>query len=142
MSKRQERKPNIPQETLDRARRQVSGEQSSGTPAAGEPAQPKPIVTRTRTTAERREARSERRASSSAGGSPRRPAAEPMQFSQRRKKEALTPEEIEDLLHNPTKTVSEEQLRAEYGHVVADVRSMGMLAAVLMVLLVVLAQFI
>jgi hypothetical protein len=49
---------------------------------------------------------------------------------------------IRDLLENPTKTVSESQLREDYQHVLVDLRNMGVLAAALMVLLVILAQFI
>jgi hypothetical protein len=55
---------------------------------------------------------------------------------------AVLPQEmIEELLHNPTKMVTEEQLRGEYGYVVADIRNMGILAAGLVVLLIALATF-
>jgi hypothetical protein len=47
---------------------------------------------------------------------------------------------LADILAHPTKEVSEEQLRKEYSYVLTDIRSMGLLAASLMVLLVVLAQ--
>ncbi|NDJ62311.1 MAG: hypothetical protein GYB67_14385 [Chloroflexi bacterium] len=53
----------------------------------------------------------------------------------------LTQAAIADLLHNPTKTVSVEQLKQEYTYVVSDLRSMGILAAGLVVLLVLLATF-
>jgi hypothetical protein len=46
---------------------------------------------------------------------------------------------LAQILAHPTKDVSEEELRQEYGYVVADLRSMGVLAASLMVLLVALA---
>lgn len=46
---------------------------------------------------------------------------------------------VSEMLLNPTKVVTEEQLRGEYGYVLADIRSMAILAAGLVVLLVVLA---
>ncbi|MDX2138253.1 MAG: hypothetical protein SF123_09165 [Chloroflexota bacterium] len=52
---------------------------------------------------------------------------------------ALPQEMVNELLQNPTKTVTEEQLRSEYGHVLADIRSMFLLALALVVLLIVLA---
>lgn len=46
---------------------------------------------------------------------------------------------IAQLLANPVKTVTEDELRAEYAFVLTDLRSMGLLAVGLVVLLVVLA---
>ena len=54
----------------------------------------------------------------------------------------LDSEAMEEMLANPTKFVTEEELRGEYNYVLLDLRNMGMLAAALMVLLVGLAQFI
>jgi hypothetical protein len=51
----------------------------------------------------------------------------------------LDQEQIAHLLHNPTKTVPESVLREQYTYVLADVRSMALLAAALFALLVVLA---
>jgi hypothetical protein len=47
---------------------------------------------------------------------------------------------IADILANPTKIVTEEELRSEYTYVLNDIRSMGLLALGLVVLLVVLAS--
>jgi hypothetical protein len=47
---------------------------------------------------------------------------------------------INELLHNPTKVVTEDQLRSEYGYVLADIRGMFALAAGLIVLLIALAM--
>jgi hypothetical protein len=44
------------------------------------------------------------------------------------------------LLAHPTKIVSEDELRRDYMYVINDLRSMGLLAAALVVLLIVLAQ--
>jgi hypothetical protein len=52
---------------------------------------------------------------------------------------ALPQEMINELLQNPTKTVTEEQLRSEYGHVLADIRNMFILALALVILLFILA---
>lgn len=45
------------------------------------------------------------------------------------RKKALTADEITELLAHPTKIVTPEELRAQYGFVLADLRSMGLLAA-------------
>jgi hypothetical protein len=52
----------------------------------------------------------------------------------------LDQETIADILANPTKIVTEEELRSEYTYVLNDIRSMGLLALGLVVLLVVLAS--
>lgn len=125
MSKRRERgSQRLNRELLDRARRQaaaIEGEdtaeaqdepEAAETPEASvEAAAPRrsssgDVLTRRPSTAKRLRARNE---------------------SVRRK--SLTAYEIADLLHNPTKTVSEEELHAQYGFVLADLRSMGLLAA-------------
>lgn len=125
-------KPNIPQEVLDRARKQAAGEvdESTSNKAAAEAA----ATERARRRAERRAAR----ASSSPGITSTRTLADQRQ----RKSDSMNSEMIQTLLANPTKTVTEEELRTEYGHVIADIRNMFALAAVLMVALVVMAQFI
>jgi hypothetical protein len=43
---------------------------------------------------------------------------------------------IEDVLANPTKFVSAEELQQEYQHVLVDLRNMGILSAVLIVVLI------
>jgi hypothetical protein len=53
---------------------------------------------------------------------------------------ALDQSMIADILAHPTKEVSEQELRQAYTYVVNDLRSMGILAASLIVLLFVLAQ--
>lgn len=46
---------------------------------------------------------------------------------------------VAELLHNPTKQVSEATLKEQYSYVIADIRSMAILAAGLFALLIVLA---
>ena len=53
--------------------------------------------------------------------------------------EALTQEEIAERLANPLRQVSEGELRAQYGYVIADLRSMGLLALGLFVLMILAA---
>ncbi|MCA9914763.1 MAG: hypothetical protein KC496_15525 [Anaerolineae bacterium] len=122
--RRSSKKPNLPQSTLERARRQADG--SADTPEempekAAAPVQEKP------------------KASSAES---RRRKVNPAQLERSRQRGELTHEMIESMLHNPTVTVTQEQLREDYGHVLLDLRNMGLLAAVLFVVLVALAQFI
>ncbi|MCC6615024.1 MAG: hypothetical protein IT320_16220 [Anaerolineae bacterium] len=53
--------------------------------------------------------------------------------------DAIPQDVVNDMLNHPTKIVTEDQLRSEYGYVMADIRNMFLLALGLIVLLVVLA---
>jgi hypothetical protein len=55
------------------------------------------------------------------------------------RKKSLTAEDISEMLANPTKTVTEAELRAQYGFVLRDLRSMGLLAGASFVFLIALA---
>lgn len=139
MSKRRERKPNLPQDTLNRARQQLAGdlieqtektvesvpETTSEPPPSAKAAPPSPP----RRAESSRERTSRRRApgtSSTPGSS--------------RKDKTSDPAYVRNLLANPTKIVTEDQLRQEYSYVLADLRSMGILAGILFVALIVVAQ--
>jgi glutamyl-tRNA reductase len=76
--------------------------------------------------------RAERRAKTG-GGAPA-PAA-----VAREQSNAIPQALINQLLHNPTKTVSEDELKQTYSYVIADIRNMALLALVLVVVLFVLA---
>lgn len=144
MAKRRNRKnrPNIPQSTLDRARLEAGLEpegdvedalaEGMGEEAA-EGAEDIIAATETEDDNKRNEsaapARRRRRRSSSRNG----------ELSVDEKKN-LGQEAITEMLHNPTKTVPEEQLRKEYTHVIADLRNMFMLAGALIAVLIFLAQ--
>lgn len=52
---------------------------------------------------------------------------------------ALSPERVAELLHNPTKEVSTEELKRDYAYVIRDLRGMAILAAALIVVLIGLA---
>jgi hypothetical protein len=156
MSRRKNRKsrPNLPEAALERARKQAAGEdpdliedepeeEQAVEAEADEPQeeavpeeQAAPVPASTRTREERRSRRSRRR---QPGG---------VQFSQRRRldpdrdKDRIDVETIQQMLANPTKFVSEEDLRKEYAFVLSDLKNMGLLAAALMIVMVFLAQFI
>lgn len=130
MSKRRNRKtsrPNVPQETLDRARREaglepeIEPEAAEEAPAPPVTHSPEPVAARHRDEALPRVQRRPRR----------KREVEP---------ELLSAAEISERLANPTKQVSEEELRAQYSYVLKDLRSMGLLAAVLFVAMIVAAQ--
>jgi len=61
--------------------------------------------------------------------SPRSTAVRVRARNQESRRRSLTGDEISQMLSNPTKIVTEEQLHAQYGFVLADLRSMGLLAA-------------
>ena len=112
MSRRRNRRPNLPQDTLARARREAG--------LAEAPAGVGPQARR-RSEGERGAGRPPRRARSLRAG------------------EELTQEEIAGRLANPVRQVSEGELRAQYGYVIADLRSMGILALGLFVLMILAA---
>jgi hypothetical protein len=134
MSKRKNRKqrsrPNLPEETLARARRDAGLEPEAveaevvETREAAIEAAPKPApVVRQQSSLppiERRRSSSRRRES---------------------KPEQMTHAEIAERLSNPTREVSTDQLRAQYGYVLTDLRSMGLLAAVLFIAMIAAARF-
>lgn len=125
MAKRRNRNtsPNIPAETLARARRQAAGL---------DPDAPDPIEAEVES-APLTEAPA---AVPLAGaGASRRRIRERKQLAY----EEMTSEEIAERLSNPTRTVSEEELHAQYGYVLADLRSMGLLSALLFVALILIA---
>jgi hypothetical protein len=133
VSKRRSRKSSsadLPAETLARARRE----------AGLEPAEPVAPAD------EELEVVEEMDEPVLVAAAPRR--AEPMPPVQRRKRRKdkvidvseMSQAEIAERLANPTKTVSEEELRQQYSYVIADLRSMGLLAGGLFVFLIVIAQ--
>jgi hypothetical protein len=129
MAKRRNRNPNIPSETLERARQQAMGV----TPASA-PADPPPVENKPSEAAPR---------SRTARGTitTRRPSTlQPGQAGRRvRAVEEMTPEMVAELLANPTRVVTEEQLHQQYGYVLNDLRNMFVLAAALFAVLIALA---
>lgn len=145
MSKRRSREgaPNLPQETLERARRQAAIARGELPPEPETPPETilvdevkpvaKPVVNNRYGTV----SASQRRAVASAKAGDRRGRS---QLAGAKSRQAeLDSETISDLLDNPTVFVTEAELKSQYSFVIADLRNMFMLAAGLMVLLVVLA---
>jgi hypothetical protein len=146
MSKRRSRKqkaPNLPEETLARARQQAQlpaeeteTDEIDDVEVVAEPVQP---VAKPKAAAPaRKESKTAASETAVSQAKRRRSARERGE----RKDKPLTSLEIAELLEHPTKTVTEEELSEQYGYVIADLRSMAILAAVLVVMLIVLAQFI
>ena len=149
MSKRKKRgskSPNLPQEVLDRARAQAKGETyvpDYDAPDASDDVAEEVIEAEEEVTAAKSSRSSASDIRSRRGSSRRRSAPAAAQYSKRRGGDvAIGSDAMQQLLTKPTKFVSEEELRSEYGYVVADIRNMFLLAGALMVLLVILAQFI
>jgi hypothetical protein len=144
MSKRRERKPNLPQDTLNRARQQLAGDlvgnEQTETPekpleaAIEEVQQPVLIVPNTTS------ASPSKRVESSRDRARRRSTSVNASGNITRKDRTSDPAYIAEMLANPTKMVSEEELRQEYNYVTADLRSMALLAAGLFIALIVVAQ--
>lgn len=142
MAKKKTNKPNLPQDVLERARQQAVEGTEAAPQTAPQPSTPK----KSGTTASQRSAeRAKRRQASGSGQSTarRRVQEEPIQFSKDRRRRPVDENDTEyiaEKLANPTITVTSEQMRAEYGHVLRDIRNMFLLAAVLFAMLIVLAQ--
>lgn len=150
MSKRRNRKqsPNLPPEMLERARKQLAqGETADNSPEevveeveevipakaevkaeVAKPAAPAPRAT------------SSKPAASSARARNRRGGLQPAQSRGERKSDQVDTKYIRSRLENPTRFVSIEQLREEYGYVIHDLRSMAVLAVILLVAMVVIEK--
>lgn len=121
MAKRRRRKPNISKTVLEQARQGVVDEGGveavkARRPAAAPATDPPPKQPPRR-----------RRALQSA------------QLERRKDEGALDADFVAELLANPTKTVTEDDLRADYGFVLKDLRNMGILAACLFIALIIVS---
>lgn len=119
MAKRRRKKPNIPQSVIDEARQENADGGSASTAA---PAKAKAE----KTSSETPKARRSRRRDIQGGAT----------LEKRKDSDSLTGDYIAEMIANPTKVVTEEDLRADYGFVIKDLRNMGILAAVLFVCLI------
>lgn len=113
MAKRRRRKPNISQAALDQAR------QGSPAPAAAAP-----------------ETRTDQAEPVQTPRPRRRRALQSAQLERRKDQGGLDADYVAELLANPTKVVTEDDLRADYGFVIRDLRNMGILAAALFIALI------
>jgi len=119
MAKRRRRKPNISQAVLEQARQGVLDE-------GRRDAEPAPELTPAT-------------AARPAAPPRRRRALQAAQLERRKDEGALDADYVAELLANPTKVVSEDDLRADYGFVIRDLRNMGILAAALFITLVIVS---
>ena len=122
MAKRRRRKPNISQTVLEQARQGVVDQGSADAAPTRESSAPAPA----------------------AGAVPaqpprRRRALQAAQLERRKDEGALDAEYVAELLANPTKLVTEDDLRADYGFVIKDLRNMGILAAGLFIALIIVS---
>ena len=122
MAKRRRKKPNISKAVLEQAR-QGTVDQGGEEEAPAESSAPA----------------TEAAASAAPRARRRRRDLQETQLERRKGEGNLDAEYVADLLANPTKVVSEEDLRADYGFVIKDLRNMGILAACLFVALVIVA---
>lgn len=141
MSKRKNRSssPNLPQSALERARQQLN--EQSGEPAAAEaPAEVgfAPVAAAPKAAPV---AAAPKAAPAATKRSTRRPGTQSVQSKGGRKSE-MDAQYIRNRLENPTRTVSIDELRKEYGYVIHDLRTMAILAVGLIIALVVLGQLV
>ena len=131
MSKRRNRRtqPNLPEETLARARREAGLEEAPEEETSAPEPEEQPVAVAA--PEERPSARRNRDDLPPAQRRSRRRSAEPKE---------MTHAEVAELLANPTRQVSTDELRQQYSYVVADLRSMGLLAALLFIVMIVAAQ--
>ena len=123
MAKRRRRKPNISHSVLEQARQ---GAVDEGSAEAAPERQPRSSASEQATATAKPPAR-------------RRRALQSAQLERRKDEGALDGEYVAELLANPTKVVTEDDLRADYGFVIKDLRNMGILAAGLFIALIVIA---
>lgn len=137
MSKRRnrDRQPNIPVDALQRAREQA------GLPDASAERSAEASVAETSTAVEAPVQNFTPNASAGAVAARRRTVGS-AKLDSSKKRGTTDQDKIKYLLENPTKIVTEAELRKEYFHVLIDLRNMGLLAAVLIGVLVLLAQVI
>ena len=128
MAKRRRKKPNISTAVLEQARQTATGEEpaASDADATAQETAPASVVAGPVTTEAPRRQR-------------RRRDLQAVHLERRKDEGTLDAEYVSDLLANPTKEVTEEELRADYGFVIKDLRNMGILAAALFVALVIIS---
>lgn len=118
MAKRRRKKPNISQTVLDQARQGVVEDGRADAPPTPEPSSPTPAAIKPPR---------------------RRRALQSAQLERRKGDGALDADYVAELLANPTKVVTEDDLRADYGFVIKDLRNMGILAAGLFIALIIVS---
>jgi hypothetical protein len=149
MSKRRSKSsPNLPPEVIERARRQLAeqsgaGDAGTAAPKADSPAEAPAAAPK----AAPRAAVAVPRAAVPAASTPRIRRTTPRSAPSTARTGGRQPDQLDsaylrERLANPTRMVTEEELHAEYGYVIKDLRSMGLLSIGLIVALVILGNII
>lgn len=129
-NKKNNTSPNIPDSVMERARQQIGADDNDTEDAITETESDLAVISaEAQREAEKRSERAVKRASR------RRQTAS---VSDKKKRNEVSPELVADMLANPTINVTEDQLRNQYGYVIADLRNMGVLAAILFMVLLAL----
>jgi len=138
-SKKRSSSPNVPQAALERARQELGGDKAvkPAEPAEENPAKAQKTPLTPYVAASPKEVSARVRVRSSA--SRRSETAQPRSS---RSKDQPDAEIIKNRLLHPTRVVTEDQFRQEYGYVIHDLRTVAIIAAAMIVLMVVLAQFV
>ncbi len=131
--RRKSNKPNLPTDVLARARKNagIEDEIETNNDADNDPVE----AVASAVAADEDSASVSQRAA-------RRRGLPQAQIERSRKRGELSNEMISDLLHHPTRVVTEEELHKDYQHVLVDLRNMGILAAILIVVMMGLASII
>lgn len=125
MARRKRKKPNIPQAALDNARQELDAETSSTSNEPKTDVEAIKVKDEPKATKTDDKPRSRRR----------RGDIESAKLAKRKNEGTLDADYVSDMLANPTKVVTEDELQVDYAYVIRDLRSMGILAAVLFVAL-------
>lgn len=120
-------KPNLPDEVLARARKNAGIEEEPVNELPEETGNDNGIEVGTASVTEK---------------AARRRKLTTVQLERSRKRGGMSNEIISDILSNPTKIVTQEELSEDYQHVLFDLRNMGLLAAILIVVMLGLAYMI
>lgn len=123
MAKRRRKKPNIPQAALEHARQESNVDETPDQPEAESEAVKDVPKAELKSTTENKPRR-------------RRRTVQSAKLEKRKSEGALDSEYVAEMLANPTKVVTEEELHEDYAYVIRDLRNMGILAAVLFVALI------
>jgi hypothetical protein len=140
MSRRKNRNkaPNLPSETLERARQQAETEVDESVEDSNRPAiVPDEIEILPPEEPKDRQAAARKRKRRRQQETPQAHLEQKVKSDQK-----YTAEEVAEMLENPTKFVTEDEMRQQYSYVLDDLRNMGILAAALLVALIAIAQFV
>jgi hypothetical protein len=123
---RRNRKNTLPKATLERARQQAGMQPAEEAEIEDESEQAEVAAVQPEKVSNRRSAARSKITSMS-------------QIERARSRGELDQEMVRDLLANPIRQVSEEELHRDYAHVLIDLRNMGLLSAALIAALVILS---